>query len=106
MGALSKTKELCRLRNVTIKKLERDLGFANGYLGSKMNDDLPFERVLAIAEYFNVKIDYFLSDEEQPILVENKETERALNFMAKFDKASPEIQAAIRTLLGDHRSDS
>ena len=100
MGALSKTKELCQRKNISIRKLERDLGFANGYLGSKMNDDLPFERVLAIAEYFNVKIDFFLSDDDSPIPVGNERVEKALNLMEKFENATPDVQSAIRTLLG------
>lgn len=64
MGALSKTRELCQERNVTIRTLESDLGFGNGYIGNKTKDDLPFDRVVAIADYFQVPIEYFTSDDD------------------------------------------
>ena len=96
MGALEKTKELCKQRNVTIRTLENDLGFGNGYIGSKTKDNLPFDRVVAIADYFHVPIGYFLEtghpDDEERIA-------EALRLYDAYAHALPEIQNAIESLL-------
>lgn len=99
MGALQKTKDLCKQRNVKIRTLECDLGFGNGYIGSKTKDDLPFDRVAAIAEYFKVPIDYFLSDDISPDTVHEEGIEKALELYKQYMNAIPEIQAAVESLL-------
>ena len=106
MGALSKTKELCQSRNVTIRTLESDLGFGNGYIGNKTKDDLPFDRVVAIAEYFDVPLDYFTADDETGENKKNDAPNDAVRLYSQYLKASPEIQAAIETLLRSQVHDS
>lgn len=55
-----KIKLICKSKKVTISQLERDLGFAKGYI-SKLNNSSPsFERVQKIADYLNVSIKNFI----------------------------------------------
>ena len=108
MGALSKTKELCQLRNVTIRTLESDLGFGNGYIGNKTKDDLPFDRVVSIAEYFHVPIDYFLSDEEtgsKESTYDSEEVAKAIDLYNRVQKLTPEKQTALLTILESLQTD-
>ena len=65
MGTLSKVRELCDLRNVAISRLEKDCGFANASLAGLKKEDVPFERVVMIAKYFGVSLDYFCDDNIQ-----------------------------------------
>lgn len=51
-----KIKEICRTKNITINKLEKDLGFAKGYI-SKLDKSSPsFDNALKIAKYLNVDV--------------------------------------------------
>lgn len=54
--------EICKKKNIRISKLERDLGFSNGYIKGLKGGKISAERVKKIADYFNVPISYFLSD--------------------------------------------
>ena len=63
-------KELCKKNDITIAELERTLGFGNSSVKKWKNASSPsVDKVVKIAEYFNVSIDYLLgrSDIESPI---------------------------------------
>lgn len=103
MGALSKTKELCHERNVTIRTLESDLGFGNGYIGNKTKDDLPFDRVVAIADYFEVPIEFFTADDD----FENSKMERTIKYgqrLKQLREANGYTQESLAEKLGTTRS--
>lgn len=104
MNTLDLIKKLCNERNISLHKLEVDLGFGNGSLTKAKS--LPFDRVVAIAEYFNIKIDYFLSDEEPPIPLDNKVVEKAMALYSDFQSLSPENQTALLTLLKSLQNES
>lgn len=53
-------KELCEKNNITVSKLEKDLGFGNCTI-LKWKDSSPsFEKLKMVADYFQVSIDYFV----------------------------------------------
>ena len=52
MNAVDRVKAICKERKIPISKLERDLGFANGYIGQLRKGVFPADRLMAIAEYF------------------------------------------------------
>ena len=54
MNCVDRVKEICKSRKIPISKLEKDLGFANGYIGQLKKGVLPTDRLLAIAEYLSV----------------------------------------------------
>ena len=54
----TKTKYLCNINHITIAKLERDLSFSAGSI-SKWKYNIPsVDKVLVIANYFNVSLDF------------------------------------------------
>lgn len=63
MGTLSKIKELCELRNVAISRMEKDCGFSNASIKALRTEDVSFCRVVKIAKYFNVPLEYFCDEE-------------------------------------------
>lgn len=65
MNQVEKVKELCRLNRIPLYKLERELGFSNGYIGQLKKGTIPADRLQKIADYFGVTIGYFLGTEEQ-----------------------------------------
>ena len=64
MNSVERVKRLCKQRRVPIARLERELKFSNGYIGQLRKGVLPYERAVAIAEYFGVTPDYLLTGEE------------------------------------------
>lgn len=55
---------LCNERNISIGKLENILGFGNGTIWKWRKSSPSVEKLKAVADYFGVSIEYFLSDEE------------------------------------------
>lgn len=56
---------LCKRENIPISKLEKELGFAGGYI-SKLDKSTPNSAKLQkIAEYFGVTLDYLMTGKEK-----------------------------------------
>lgn len=86
MTSVEYVRMLCKEKNISIAKLERDLGFSNGYLNPKKMSSIPFARAEMIADYLGVNVslilnageqkDYYFDDETAKLaqeLFENKE---------------------------------
>lgn len=54
MNSVDLVKALCKERKIPVSKLERDLGFSNGYIGQLRRGSFPADRLAAIADYFGV----------------------------------------------------
>lgn len=76
MNSVERVKNMCKTRKIPISKLEKDLGFSNGYIGQLRKGVFPDDRLIKIADYFSVSVDYLLTGEEkkwQPTLTEKDE---------------------------------
>ena len=51
MNCVERVKQICKERKIPISKLEKDLGFSNGYVGQLKKGSFPAERLSKIAEY-------------------------------------------------------
>lgn len=60
MNSVERVKALCKERKIPISNLERSLGFANGYISQLRKGVFPSDRLVKIADYFSVSIDYLL----------------------------------------------
>ena len=54
MNAVETVKAICKERKIPISKLERDLGFGNGYISQLRKGSLPDVRLYKIADYLGV----------------------------------------------------
>lgn len=63
MTPVEKVKQLCKERGVSHHKLEKDLGFANGYISQLRRGTLPLERARKIAHYFGVPVQTITGEE-------------------------------------------
>lgn len=61
MTSVDRVKIICKSRKIPISKLERELGFANGYIGQLKKGTMPAERLAAVAEYLDVSYEYLLN---------------------------------------------
>ena len=65
MNSVERVKTICKDRKIPISKLERDLGYSNGYIGQLRKGTFPNDRLKEIAEYWEVSIDYLMTGEEK-----------------------------------------
>ena len=64
MNSVERVKQMCKTRKIPISKLEKDLGFSNGYIAQLRKGTFPADRLAKIAEYFGVTIEYLMSGED------------------------------------------
>lgn len=64
MNSVERVKQLCKERKIPISRLEKDLGFANGYIGQLRKGTFPDDRLLKIAEYLNISASYIMGTDE------------------------------------------
>lgn len=63
MTIKERIKELCNEHKISVAKLERECGFANGYI-SKLDKSTPnTAKIQKIADRFNVSVDYIMTGE-------------------------------------------
>ena len=63
MNSVERVKDLCKERKIPISKLEKDLGFSNGYIGQLRKGVFPSNRLILIANYLGVSPDYLMTGE-------------------------------------------
>ena len=54
MNTVERVISICKERGIPLSHIERDLGFANGYLGQLRKGTLPNDRLTRIADYLGV----------------------------------------------------
>ena len=64
MNSVERVKALCKERKIPISKLERELGYSNGYIGQLRKGVFPSDRLHEIANYFGVTTEYLMTGKE------------------------------------------
>lgn len=58
-------KELCRIKGISVNKLEEELGFAKGYISKLGKTNPNSQKLRQLADYFGVSMDYLTTGEEK-----------------------------------------
>lgn len=61
MNSVELVKQICKDRKIPISRLEKDCGFANGYIRKLKEGKFPSDRLLIIANYLNLSTEYLLT---------------------------------------------
>lgn len=103
MNSVDLVKSICKERKIPISRLERDLGYANGYIGQLRKGVFPTDRLVEIANYLQVSTAYLMGENEnKPALPEENElTALQRQVLEQIKTASPAKLQAIIALLGD-----
>lgn len=56
-------RDICRQKGVAISQLEKDCGFANGYLNAARTASLPYDRAYKISKYLDVPLHFLMTGE-------------------------------------------
>ena len=75
MSIYQRIKDLANEKNITVKDVERALGYSNGPLG-KWKDSTSLEKV---ADFFGVTTDYLLGRTKSPVKTLDDEINEALD---------------------------
>lgn len=104
MTAVEKVILLCKERKIPVSKLEKDLGFSNGYIRGLKTGKIAAERVKAIGDYLDVPYGEIDGDifpkEEQGYYINEKTAEIAQRIFEK-----PELRILFDASEGVKSSD-
>ncbi len=94
MNCVERVQQICKEQSIAISKMEKELGFSNGYIRSLRKGLFPYDRLMAISNYLNVSPEYIMTgkDEWQPKLTERDEK--------SLDKKVEELLTAVDTDTG------
>lgn len=70
MNAVERVKNICKERKIAISKLEKDCGFANGYIGQLKKGTFPNDRLFIIAKYLDVSENFISNGTEELIQID------------------------------------
>lgn len=87
MNCVERVKQICKERKIPISRLEKDLGFSNGYIGQLKKGSFPADRLSKIATYLNLSAEYLMngSDEAELTAKDNRDIAKDLdNIMEKL----------------------
>lgn len=82
MNAVERVKLLCKEKNISIRRLELDCDFGNGYIGSLKKGTFPDDRLRIIANYLDVPIYFLMTGETQLPVNEYNKTDQELTQMS------------------------
>ena len=61
MNSVDRVKKICKERKIPISKLERELGFSNGYISQLKKGVFPSDRLIFIANYLQVSTEFLMN---------------------------------------------
>lgn len=87
MNSVERVKAICKERKIPLSKMEKDLGYANGYISQLKKGVFPADRLQAISKYLGVTQDYLLDgDSTTKKYYLNEETEETAQEIFENDK--------------------
>lgn len=95
MTTVERLKKLLKERDIPISRLEKDCGFANGYISQLRKGTIPDNRLKKISEYLNISVAELMG-------VDTPNTEfslKDLEFTLKFQKLNKEQQSLIMSTI-------
>lgn len=91
MNTVERVKAECKEQKIPISRLEKDLGFANGYIGQLKKGTLPDNRLTAIADYLKVQARYLTGESEYRTMKEELEE---YDKTVDYNKLNKELEIA------------
>lgn len=77
MNSVDRVKKICKERKIPISRLERDLGFSNGYISQLKKGVFPSDRLFLIADYLNLSTDFLTTGTDENGLTKKDERDIA-----------------------------
>lgn len=98
MNTVERIKQICKERKIAISKLEKDCGFANGYIGQLKKGTMPDDRLNIVSSYLEIST-VELSTGEKPDIPDIEWNAEKLYLIELFSNIKEEQKTAIINLL-------
>lgn len=108
-NAVQRVKDLCKQRKIPISRLERELGFGNGYISQLRKGTFPNDRLLQIANYLMVPVEVLMegnrigSHEEELIGIQKENP--TVQTDSEVDEVTIELMDIIQNGTDEERRD-
>ena len=96
MNTVELVKSICKERKIPISKLERDLGYANGYIGQLRKGTFPSNRLAEIAQYLSIPTSYLMNGG-------NEDEKEQLTVPSELSELDTQIMALVKGLSEEHK---
>lgn len=97
MTSVERVKTICKERKIPLSRLERECGFANGYISQLKKGTMPEDRLRKVADYLGVSAEFLATGEEQGHYYTDDEAREMIEFL-KNNKDYKVLFDAIRTI--------
>lgn len=95
MNTVERIKAELKARRIPVSRMEKDLGFANGYISQLRKGTMPAERLIAVAEYLEKPVEYFLyGEKEKDQTTDNDDLAEELQIL----RDNPATRSALRVM--------
>ena len=96
MDMKERIQNLCKKNCISVNRLEKIVGFGNGYI-CKLGQSTPnASKIKLIADYFNVSVDYIMTGEERNIPTFSPDH---IELISAYDKLSSADKLAIMQII-------
>lgn len=97
MTPVERARALCKQQGKRVSQMEKACGFANGYFNPKKTQVIAGDRVLALAQYLGVSVEFLLTGEEkkEPAGEGGQEDPELEEIMALAAQVSPQARAMV-----------
>lgn len=62
MNTVEKIKAICKERKIPISRLEKECGFANGYIGQLKKGSIPSDRLIKVSDFLGLSPSVLIGD--------------------------------------------
>ena len=62
MNTVEKIKAICKERKIPISRLEKECGFANGYIGQLKKGSIPSDRLIKVSDFLGLSLSMLVGD--------------------------------------------
>lgn len=97
MTSVERVKTICKERKIPISRLERECGFANGYINQLKKGTMPEDRLRKIADYLGVSAEFLATGEEAEQYYTDDEAREMIEFL-KNNKDYKVLFDALKTI--------
>ena len=107
MNTVERIKIICKERKIAISSLEKNCGFANGYIGQLKKGTMPADRLKKVCDFLSLDIEEMLGSENYQIdnethtwdfVIDNKDMKILVEAMSDKDNADRLIAYAKKLI--------
>ena len=98
MNSVERVKMILKGRGIAVSKLEKDLGFSNGYIAQLKRGSFPADRLEKIANYLNVSTEYLLHGENESAALPEEDGD--IMMIREAIRDNPALRSLLTTAIG------